>query len=200
MNSRIIWTAVLSAVAVLLLAGTGVLAWMYSGEYNVAASKPHTPLGRWALETVMRKSVQDHAAGVQVPPLTDSALVATGFHHFQEMCVTCHGAPGEERSEIGEGLTPTPPELSEAVPEWTDAELFWIVKHGIKMSGMPAFGETHSDGELWGIVAFLQRLPALSPAEYQTLKQAYVDAGGAGGGDHGGGGSQGGHGGPGHSH
>ena len=199
MIPELVWIAVLSAIGALVLLGAGVLAWMHSGEYNVAASKPHTALGTWALETVMKNSVQDHAADIQVPPLNDSSLRAAGFHHFQAMCVTCHGAPGEERSEIGKGLTPTPPELSEAVPEWTDAELYWIVKHGIKMSGMPAFGVTHDEKELWGIVAFLKRLPHLSPEEYQALKQAYAASSGGGHG-HGGGGGHGHGGGSGHSH
>lgn len=186
MSRRTVLTAALSALALLVLLGAGALAWIYSGEYNVAASKPHTGLGAWALETVMKNSVRDHAAGIRVPPLDDSSLVATGLHHFQEMCVTCHGAPGQERSEIGEGLTPTPPELSDEAAEWTDAELYWIVKHGIKMSGMPAFGATHGDEELWGIVAFVRRLPELSPEEYRALVRRQVEAGAAGGDAHGG--------------
>jgi mono/diheme cytochrome c family protein len=192
MNRTVVGTAALTALAVLVLAGVAALVFVYSGEYNVAASEPHSAIERWALETTMENSVRDHAAGIQVPPLDEPSLTRSGFHHFQEMCVTCHGAPGQERSEIGKGLTPTPPELSEAIPNWTEAELYWIVKHGIKMSGMPAFGRTHSDKEIWGIVAFLRRLPALSPEEYQALRQA--QGGGASGTGQGHGGGQG------HSH
>lgn len=170
----------LSVVAVLLLATATFLAVVFSGEYNVAATTGHAPVVRWTLATVMENSVRDHAEGVRVPPLSDSTLLQSGLHHFGEMCVTCHGAPGVERSEIGKGLLPEPPELSRVVPQWTSAELFWIVKHGIKMSGMPAFGVTHDDRELWGIVAFLRRLPELSPQEYEALRQTMERAGGGG--------------------
>jgi hypothetical protein len=85
------------------------------------------------------------------------------------MCATCHGAPGLERSEIGKGMNPRPPDLADVAAEWTDRELFWITSNGIKLAGMPGFGLTHSDGEIWGIVAFLRRLENMSAAEYRRL-------------------------------
>ena len=80
----------------------------------------------------------------------------------------CHGAPGV-KPKPWVVLTPDPPDLSTAVRKWTDAQLYWIVKHGIKMSGMPAFGPSHSEEELWGIVAFLRKLPGMAPEEYERL-------------------------------
>ncbi|MEP0546346.1 MAG: cytochrome c [Rhodothermales bacterium] len=85
------------------------------------------------------------------------------------MCQTCHGAPGHERSVIGEGMAPKPPRLSEEAEEWEPEEVYWIIAHGIKMAGMPAFGPTHSDEELWEIVAFAERLPEMTEAEYAAL-------------------------------
>ena len=82
------------------------------------------------------------------------------------MCVQCHGAPGKERGEIGKGLTPRPPSLIDAVPLWSSSELFWIVKNGIQMTGMPAFGPTHDDDRIWAIVSFVQQLPRMSPTQY----------------------------------
>ena len=96
-------------------------------------------------------------------------MVTNGFASFQGMCVVCHGSPVEERSEIGRGIRPRPPALREAVPQWTDQELFWITKHGIRLAGMPAFGPTHNDEQLWEIVAFIRRLPRISPDTYQRL-------------------------------
>ncbi|HEV2130804.1 MAG TPA: cytochrome c [Longimicrobiaceae bacterium] len=173
----------IGAGAVFAILIVALLVFIYSGEYSVAATQPHTGLTRWALNTVMERSVRDHAREIEVPPLTDSAQIRNGFHHFDAMCVVCHGAPGESPSEIGEGLNPNPPELSEVVPEWSSAELYWIVKHGIKMSGMPAFGPTHSDDDLWAIVAFLRRLPGISPAQYQSIRAAYGSGGHAHGGE-----------------
>ena len=120
-----------------LAGGLALVALIYSGEYNVAASKPHYPVVEWALATTMERSVRDHAAGIEVPPLSDSALLRTGFEHFEAMCVTCHGAPGVERSEIGKGLTPQPPELS---PE----EYRAIREAG--GGGHGASGHPHGDG------------------------------------------------------
>ncbi len=169
------------AITLAVLAGAFLL-FAYSGEYNVAATQPHYAPARWALNTIMVNSVRDHAEHVEVPPLEDSALIRRGFSHFEQMCVVCHGAPGVPRGAIGKGLRPVPPELTEVVPRWNPAELFWIVKHGIKMSGMPAWGVTHEDERLWAIVAFLRVLPETSPAQYQAMKQLW----GGGGHEHGG--------------
>ncbi len=155
-------------LAVLLLAA---LLFIYSGCHDVAASSPDSGLIAWALETTRSRSVhrayESLEGKVQIPPLDDPARVRTGLIHYHEMCVTCHGAPGVKASEIGLGLNPFPPELHEEEP----LENFWIVKHGIKMTGMPGFGGTHSDEEIWAIVAFLNRLPKLSPEEYQAMVQ-----------------------------
>lgn len=186
MERRTVCAVALTAVAMVLLAGAGFLVLVYSGEYNVAATRPHLAAVEWALATVMKHSVADHAEGIDVPLLADTALIQSGFQHFDRMCVTCHGAPGVERSEIGEGLLPRPPPLSEEVSEWKPAELFWILKHGIKMSGMPSFGLTHDDRTLWRIVAFLQRLPETDSSAYAELQQRWgtSDGTGAGAGAH----------------
>jgi mono/diheme cytochrome c family protein len=95
------------------------------------------------------------------------------FRAFKEMCTPCHGAPGKERGVIGKGLQPPAPDLSGAAQHWKRAELFWVVKNGIKMTGMPAFGPTHSDDEIWLVVAFLQRLPNVNSAEYKQFEERY---------------------------
>jgi mono/diheme cytochrome c family protein len=117
----------------------------------------------------MRQSVKARAVQAAVPELGDPAMVSKGGRHYRENCQTCHAGPGAERSEMARGLRPAPPELTREATHWSSAELFWIVKHGIKMTGMPAWGESHDDKELWAIVAFLERLPNLSPQEYREL-------------------------------
>ena len=171
---------ILAAVVggIVLMAGL-VLLVIYSGLYNVAATSEEPGVMRWALHTTMERSVEQHADGIPVPPLEDPELLQTGFEHFDAMCVTCHGAPGIEASEIGKGINPPAPELSDQAEAWSPEELFWITKHGIKMSAMPAFGPTHSDRDLWGIVAFTRRLPQLSPAEYQALREQMEAEGGS---------------------
>lgn len=189
MKSRTLPTVLITLAAALVLAMVGALAFIYSGLYNVAATDSHLGIVRWALNTSQERSVAEHAESVPEPPPLDSAAVVSGFQHFSSMCVVCHGAPGVERGEFGKGLNPTPPALSEKAEEYTPRELFWITKHGIKMAGMPAFGPTHSDEDLWGIVAFVQRLAGMSPQEYQRWVEAYGGDGGGGHG-HGGGGQE----------
>ena len=170
---RIIGTLILLVIIVIAIS----LIFIYSGVYNVAATKPHTKPVEWMLNLALAKSVSRHAKGIEVPPLSDDSMVETGFIHYKEMCITCHGAPGISLSEIGKGLNPEPPDLVEELEEgeWSTEQLFWITKYGIKMTGMPAFGPTHSDEEIWAIVAFLKRLPDLSPEEYRAMDEATKD-------------------------
>lgn len=166
---RILLTVALTAVAVVALAaGVGLLV-IHTGAYNVAATTPHLSITRWALNTLQQSSVSRRAADIEGAPPVDSAALATGFHHFHAMCVQCHGAPGVDRGELGQGMRPRPPRLEEQAGAWTDAELFWIVKHGIRLAGMPAFGPTHTDQDLWGIVAFTRRLETMSEEQYAEL-------------------------------
>ncbi|MBI2486772.1 MAG: cytochrome c [Deltaproteobacteria bacterium] len=149
------------------------LLFIYSGVYNFSATEPRTGLARWVFDTTTEQSVSSHAKGITVPPLEDESLVQKGFHHYNETCVKCHGALGVSPSKMAEGLNPKPPDLTERADQWTPAELYWIVKHGIKRSGMPAFGPKHSEEDLWAIVAFVKhQLPTLSPEEYQAMKEA----------------------------
>lgn len=163
------WVVTLTVAVTALLVVIIGIAYMYSGHYNVAASAPHNSFEKWVLQTTQKNSVQAHAKKIEMPPEFTSHQLRDGIEHYDSMCVVCHGAPGVERGELGKGITPTPPDLSKAVREWSDRELFWIVKHGIKYAGMPAFGATHSDEELWSIVTFLKQLPETSPAQYQQL-------------------------------
>lgn len=162
----------LTAVLALLFGG---LYWaMYTGLYNVAATEPHAGFTQWALQTVMENSVRQRAQDIAVPQelLTARASVEGGFRNYREMCAMCHGAPGVDPSEVGKGLTPEPPDLAESTREWSAAELYWIVHHGIKMTGMPAFGPSHEDEELWALVAFVKELPSLTPEAYQAMERA----------------------------
>jgi len=167
------WLATFGIISALIIAAA--LLFIYSGVVDVAATAPHTAATRWVLHTAMRASVQRHAEGVKAPPLTDPLMVQTGMRHYREMCIACHGAPGVKPGEIAHGLTPTPPDLAKSVRHWSAPQLFWIVKHGVKMTGMPAWGPTHSDDALWAMVAFLEQLPRLSPADYQRMVSAVKD-------------------------
>ena len=121
----------------------------------------------------MEQSVKRQARDVKVPELDDPEKVHLGFKNFHEMCVVCHGAPGAAPSQLSKGLYPEAPDLAKSATAWKPAELYVIVRDGIKMSGMPAWSPTHSGEELWAIVAFLKVLPNMPTTEYQEAVSYY---------------------------
>jgi mono/diheme cytochrome c family protein len=155
----------------ILLGGGAIFIW--SGVYDVAATVPHWTLTKLLLEGIREQSVAYHSKGIQPPSLEDPQMISSGFEHFHTTCRLCHGAPGTRSLEFASGMNPSPPDLkSIEVQEESDGELYWIVKNGIKMTGMPAFGPTHNEKQLWEIVAFLRQLPDLTPGDYRSMVQA----------------------------
>ena len=156
----------LVAGALLALAAVVVI---YAGVYNIAADVPHTHPVYWLLETIRGRSVPARSRDIVVPKdLDDANRISKGAGQYAEMCSGCHLAPGMKRTEISRGLYPRAPELRHKT-DLTPAEQFWIVKHGVKMTGMPAWGVTHDDDLLWDVVAFLRKLPELTPEQYEAL-------------------------------
>ncbi len=158
-------------IAALLIVGALVVSafvFVYAGIFNAAADASHSAFTYTLMETVRSRSIAVRAKEVQPPPLDDAKLIATGAEHYAAMCSGCHLAPDKKDSEIRAGLYPKPPDLTKHLHA-SPAEEFWIIKHGIKMSGMPAWGMTHDDSSIWGLVAFLQKLPDLTAAQYEAL-------------------------------
>jgi len=138
----------------------------------VCTTSPHWRVTASLLETARTRSIKAQAAGITVPPgLDDPANLIVGVEHYAAYCAVCHGAASGPKGYIAQGLYPPPPDLAKAVPLYTPAELFWILKHGIKMTGMPAWSD-HSDDELWATVAFLRKLPGMTPDDYAKLVMA----------------------------
>ena len=154
-----------------LAAGALAALALYFGVVNVAADVPHSALVFAAMETVRDRSIAVRIGDIRVPRLDDPKLIREGGEHYDAMCVDCHLAPGMRQSELREGLYPQPPDLTERI-DASPAETFWVIKHGIKMSAMPAWGTTHDDENIWGLVAFLQKLPELTPEQYAALVHA----------------------------
>ena len=161
--------ATAGAVGVLALLGIIGLFVVYTGAFNVAATEEHTSFTRWAFDTTLHNSVKSRAADVGAPESLTPEMIGAGAGSYKSMCQHCHAGPGVERSTWANGMRPRPPHLAEAAAEWEPEEIFWLVKHGVKMSGMPAFGPTHDDRALWSIAAFVKGLPAMTPEEYAAL-------------------------------
>jgi cytochrome c553 len=163
-----------AAAALVALAVFGVVV-MASGVYSVAASRGHWEITRQVLEFAMARSIATHSWFAPRPPsLDDPDLVQLGAGHFLRGCAPCHSAPGEPKSPVVERMLPSPPQLHLTALAWSDGELFWIVKHGIKYTGMPAWPGQARDDEVWAMVAFLRRLPQMSVDEYRAMAEGKV--------------------------
>lgn len=159
----------LSVLMTLAIQFVLLLIFVYSGWYNVSAMNEESGMMKWVLTTTQNNSIESRSKDISVPDLNDSSLIAEGFEHYNEMCVSCHGAPGMEETELSKGLNPPAPYLVDEAEEINPQELFWITKNGIKMTGMPAWGRTHSDEKIWAIVAFMKTLPNMTAEDYKKM-------------------------------
>jgi cytochrome c553 len=168
------WLRIAAILVLLGFAGAFLFAW--SGLYNVAASRGHFPVTEWLLGFVMENSVESRAPFLEDPPaLDDPDLIRLGAAHFQGHCASCHGAPGVGPDPVMQAALPPAPDLGPTDGHWTDKELFWIVRNGIKYTGMPAWPALERDDEVWAVVAFLKRYSALDEGSYRTLLGGRLD-------------------------
>ncbi len=166
--------ALTAAGTVVAVAVAGLL-FAWSGVYNIAASRGHLAITDWILRFGMENSVKAHAPDETLPAGQDEDRVRLGAGHYHAGCAYCHGAPGTPVSPVAAKMLPPPPDLKDKVGVWKDGELFWIVKHGLKYAGMPAFPSLERDDEIWALVAFLRRLPQLDRAAYRELALGEVE-------------------------
>lgn len=158
------------AVAGVLVAGTAGVVLLLGGAFNVAATWKDPPPLAWLLHTAYERSLSRRAAGIEVPPAPgDQEQALAGARAFDEMCTICHTPPGREPTVQSAGLNPRPPALAELAARRTPEEAFWVIQNGVRMTGMPAFGPTHADAELWPLVAFLKRAEHLDGPGYDAL-------------------------------
>jgi mono/diheme cytochrome c family protein len=168
-SSKTIGLTVASMLAVLAVGGA---AFVGSGIYNIGADDHHTKIVLTVIERLRERSIAARSNSIEAHYVEDPARIAVGAQHYAALCVGCHLAPGVTQSEIRRGLYPHPPNLAQE--ELQQAQrAFWIIKHGIKMSAMPAWGKTLDDAAIWDIVAFIRKLPDMTPETYQQLSQEH---------------------------
>jgi mono/diheme cytochrome c family protein len=166
---------ILAVIGALAIVGAiAVAVFVFGGYFNVAASEPDPAIVKWALTKVREASIERHAHGLSAPNLDNPEIIRAGARAFsQRGCTNCHGAPGVKWQKFSEGLNPDPPDLKEVAHEQEPAELFWVIKNGIKMTGMPSFGAIGTgDNEIWSIVAFVRKLPSVSEADFKAWTAA----------------------------
>ena len=164
----------LASAVILILATLAVAAaiFVWSGLYDISATDQHLAPTYYTIRKTMERSVERRASDIAVPALGSPEQVQRGVVLFRDHCVQCHGAPGVPPEPFALGLTPLPTPLARSGLDRSPAYLYWVVRHGIKMTGMPAWQYRMSDVEIWSLVAFLKALPALSPAAYLTMEGA----------------------------
>ena len=165
-------------VLAVLIAGAFLYAW--SGMYNIAATKPHWSLTSSVIDMVRDRSIEAYSQDIQRAGPGGSELKDTFFSHYHGMCRLCHGAPGHRPEEFAMGLYPQPPEMTsgEIQTEFSETEIYWIVEHGLKLTGMPAFGPSHDEEDLWGLATLAGAMPGMSPEQYnQRVQRAGSHAG-----------------------
>jgi mono/diheme cytochrome c family protein len=169
--------AVIGGLAI--IAGIGAAIFFFGGFYSVAGTAEEPAVVHWALVQVRTASIDRHAGDQSPSSINDPASVQAGARAFAANgCATCHGAPGVGWAKFSEGLHPDPPELKDVVGELSPAQLFWVIRNGINMTGMPSFAQAGAkDDEIWSIVAFLKKLPGVSEADYKSWTAASPAAG-----------------------
>ena len=172
---RTLLTVFLTLLAAGLLALAGAAVVVRFGLYDVQATTQHTQPVFSLLEVTLKNAVRVRAAGIETPPPAAAEAFGRGAACYRDHCAQCHGGPGEAPGAVGMSMTPVPGPLVNAVRRWHEREIYWITRHGIKMSGMPAWELRLVDAELWAIVGFIGRLPELSPADYRARLEAVRD-------------------------
>ena len=157
-------------VAAGALTASGGLTIVYGGLFDARASTPHGPIVAWATHTTMIHYIRRAAAPLPPSSAFTPAQTLAGFRAYEADCEVCHGGPGVAHAHWVDGMNPSPPYLLDQSRRWTPNQLFWIVRNGVKMTGMPAWGLTQSDAEVWNLVAFLEAMPDLAPADYQKMR------------------------------
>jgi mono/diheme cytochrome c family protein len=161
----LITTCILAALAVLIGA-----AFSWSGIYDVSAAEQHTKAVYWIIEASMRRSVHAHSAGEPMPsavPSTDGLRRGLAVYHAQ--CERCHGGPGVAPEAFALGMTPTPANLADTADRWKTGDIYWVVKYGLKMTGMPSWMYRLSEQEMQDVATFISsELRDLSPDEYRN--------------------------------
>jgi mono/diheme cytochrome c family protein len=163
---------ILTAIGVFLLGALGAALFVESGFYNIGADDHHTKATLALITQLRDRSIETRLGSIQPQLAETPEMIQSGAEHYAVLCVGCHLAPGVTKSDLRTGLYPHPPNLAqEDIRETRRA--FWIIKHGIKMSAMPAWGKILDDAAIWDVVAFVRKMPGMAPEDYQQLTQRH---------------------------
>jgi mono/diheme cytochrome c family protein len=169
---RKILLGVVSTLALLLLSALAVTR---LGLMPVSADGAHSRVEARIMPMVLHASIVHHAPGETNPVSLNENNLKAGVDTYKTMCARCHSTPEGQRSVYGQSFYPPAPQLPKGMAQYSDSQLFWLIKHGIRNTGMPAWGSMLSDEEIWQIVSLLknsQDLPPSVEAEWNAPKTA----------------------------
>lgn len=167
---RTVGIVVVTVLGCIIIAVAGAVAFIYSGTYDVSASTPDNAIVAWAVHETSDHSVDARMSANHEPPgLDQPQAIQAGGRIFGENCVVCHGGPGLQPTRVAQGLNPQPPNLFRSGRHPDMAEMFQFIKYGVKMTGMPTFGKTLSDDQIWQLAAFLNKAPGMSAGQFASL-------------------------------
>jgi mono/diheme cytochrome c family protein len=161
-------TGLVTAVTLTAFAIGGAAMFVGSGVYDIGADDHHTKLTLAMIEQLRERSIEARIHGLEIRTISDPARIAAGAQRYAALCVGCHLAPGVTKSDIRPGLYPHPPNLAQGEMQ-AEQRAFWIIKHGIKMTAMPAWGKSLDDDAIWDLVAFVRKLPEMTPETYAQI-------------------------------
>jgi mono/diheme cytochrome c family protein len=161
---------IVTVIGVLLLGALGAALFVESGFYNIGADDHHTKTVLALITQLRDRSIEARLGDIKPQLAATPAMIKAGAEHYAALCVGCHLAPGPLKSDLRTGLYPHPPNLAQEDMQ-ESRRAFWVIKHGIKMSAMPAWGKTLKDAEIWDVVAFVRKMPSMTPEDYQQLLQ-----------------------------
>jgi mono/diheme cytochrome c family protein len=169
-------TSLLAVAVASMAAALAVAAWLWLGGFDATAASPPSRLAYWPLNLALARQAESGAAKVPDPPPPTRRRVVLGFRQYDADCSACHGTPAASRALWAKSMNPQPPDLTATQSRWPPKQLFWLICHGVKMTGMPAFGAQHTDDEIWDLTLFVSALPKMSAGDYQRLHAAYGPA------------------------
>ncbi|HUK33374.1 MAG TPA: cytochrome c [Vicinamibacterales bacterium] len=158
--------------AVVLFFG-GAIYWLVSANGFSARTQP-TPIERVVMRAVHRWSVPASARTLANPVAFSPEVWAESRAHFADHCASCHGNDGRGDTEMGRHLFPKAPDMRLASTQnKSDGELYWIIENGIRLTGMPAWGNGGTDdAESWKLVHFVRHLAELTPDQLKAMAAA----------------------------
>lgn len=155
--------------ALVVVGVVGGLIFMYSGVFNVAASVGDSSVVHWALVTVRETSIGLNARDVPIPAAGMVADRDAGFQFYRRECVMCHTPVGRTPQPMALAFNPQTPGFSPGADDMSDTELFWVTMNGIRFTGMPAWGSSLTDAEIWDVTAFVMTLQGTTAAAYDAM-------------------------------